>query len=188
MYEVVLAANALLWLVLAFHFSRLPIATAFHPAAYYLFFHGFIFTFRPIVVAFQHYDGIYIGYGFSPSDADKITVILAAMLGLAAFYFAAIRAGHTAPRFKHDRITEIERAQLIKPFLFVAAILAPFAVFSALDNWQSRANELGTMAFDAATGSTINTTGNGYWADLQLVLGPLSVMTVWLFRFRWRKS
>ncbi|MFM5948579.1 MAG: O-antigen polymerase [Novosphingobium sp.] len=185
MYEVVLIANVLLWLALVLHFIRLPIATAFHPAAYYLFFHGLVFMFRPIVVAIQGYQELYAGYGFFPSDSDKITVILASMLGLVAFHFAAIRSGNAPLRFKHDRITEMERSQLVKPFLFVAALLVPLAVASGLDNWQSRAAEASSMVLDAATGTSINTTSSGYWADLQLMLGPISVMAVWLFRFRW---
>lgn len=185
MYELVLLANLLLWAALVFHFTTLPNASAFHPAAYYLFFHGLVFTVRPIIADFRLYEAIYLNYGFFPSADDKITVILAAMLGLVAFYAACVRTGNAMLQFRHDRITELERSQLLKPFLFVLVLLGPFAVWSALDNWQVRAFDAGTMVTDAATGSTINTTGNGYWSDLQLALAPLTVMLVWFCRFRW---
>ena len=38
---------------------------------------------------------------------------------------------------------------------------------------------------DAATGHTINTSGNGYFDNLQLFLGPIGVMCAWFYRFRW---
>ncbi len=185
MYDFLLAANAFLWTALVLHYIRLPFAGPFHPTAYYLFFHGLIFVFRPIVVAFMQYDSLYVFYQFFPSESDKNTVLVAAMLGLAAFYFVSIRVGSAPLQFKYDRVIDIERRQLIKPFLFVAALLTPFAVASSLDSWGSRAYDLNTMVTDAATGSTINTTGNGYWSDFQLMLGPLAVLTIWLFRFRW---
>jgi oligosaccharide repeat unit polymerase len=184
MYEVVLFANVMLWLGITLYYARLPIASTFHPVSYYLFFHGFIFMIRPIFAYFGEYEFVYKVYQFTPSMGDKITVILAAMLGLVCFVAAALRTGHAPLRFAQDRCNDLEREQLIKPFLFVVALLAPLGLISILENWTTSANDNSTMVFDAATGSTINTTGTGYFADLQLLLAPLAVMLIWLFRFR----
>ena len=185
MYEIVLAANALLWLSITFYYVRLPIASVFHPVSYYLFFHGFIFTFRPIVVYIQQYTELYNGYGFFPSQQDKITVILATMLGLVCFVATALKTGTAPVRFAQDRFVDLEREQLIKPYLFVAGLFAPLGVISVLANWSTRANDSNDMVLDAATGSFINTTSTGYFDDLQLLLAPLAVMFIWLYRFKW---
>jgi oligosaccharide repeat unit polymerase len=185
MYEVLLIANVLLWLALVFLYIKTPIASVFHPISYYLFFHGFVFTFRPIVVYLQGYTSLHIAYQFSPSLDDKITVVLGTMLGLLCFVGAAFKAGNAPLRFAQDRFSGLERAELVKPFLFVAALITPLGLASILANWTTRSNDSTTMILDAATGSYINTTGSGYFADVQLMLAPLAVMCIWLFRFRW---
>jgi hypothetical protein len=40
------------------------------------------------------------------------------------------------------------------------------------------------MVRDAGTGFAINTNVNGYFKDVQLLLGPIAVLAAWLFRFR----
>ena len=185
MYELVLLTNLMLWLGITLHYARLPVASAFHPVSYYLFFHGFIFTIRPIITDFYGFDFIYRTYQFAPSLNDKITVILGSMLGLVCFVAAALRTGNAPLRFAQDRSNDLEREHLIKPFLFVAALLVPLGLIAILDNWSTQSNEASTMVMDAATGHTINTTGTGYFVDLQLLLAPISVTLIWLYRFRW---
>ncbi|MFN3515961.1 MAG: O-antigen polymerase [Novosphingobium sp.] len=185
MYEITLAANVFLWLAITLYYIRLPIASAFHPVSYYLFFHGFIFTFRPIVIYINQYTDLYNGYGFSPSQQDKITVMLATMLGLVCFVGTALRTGTAPIRFAQDRFIDLEREQLIKPYLFVAGLFTPLGVISALARWSTRANDSSDMVLDAATGSFINTTSTGYFDDLQILLAPLAVMLIWFYRFKW---
>ena len=185
MYEMVLFANTLIWLALVGHFLTLRFASSFHPAAYYLFFHGLVFTFRPIIVEFNKYDSIYINADFFPSDSDKLTVIYASILGLLSFYSFCVKFGNENLVFKYDAAVSSERKSIILPCLIVLVFILPLAVASALDNWDSRAQDTSTMVFDHATGVNFNTTRSGYWSDFQLLLGPLSVITVWIFRFRW---
>ncbi|MEQ1640752.1 MAG: O-antigen polymerase [Novosphingobium sp.] len=185
MYDVLLIANLLLWLGLVAHFVTRPYASVFHPALYYLFFHGFIFVFRPFLVYYRDYDLVYRAYEFIPSMDDKVTVLVAAMLGLFCFYVPAVMIGRAPPRFPQDRANEAERRELIQPFLFATALLAPLGLISALANWSESATVSGTMVLDAGTGRNINTTGNGYFADMQLFLAPLAVMCAWLYRFKW---
>lgn len=185
MYEFVLVANLLLWLGITANFARQPAASVFHPVSYYLFFHGFVFTVRPIIAHLLGFDAIYRIYEFTPSAEDKITVILASMLGLVCFVGVASRFGQTAFRFVEDRFLDAERRQLVRPLLIVSALLAPIALFSIVTGWLTRSSETSTMVLDAATGHTLNTTGIGYFDEFQLVLAPLVVLTIWLFRFRW---
>lgn len=185
MYDFLLLLNLVVWGALTFYYLRLPCASAFHPASFYLFFHFLIFVFRPFFVWYRDYGFIYKVYQFNPSMDDKITVQLASMLGLVCFVLLSIKFGDAPPRFPQDRIHEAERKEMIRPYLFVAAVFVPLGVISILANWGVRANDANTMVMDAATGHSINTTGNGYFDNLQLFLAPLSVMCVWLYRFRW---
>jgi len=185
MYEVLLVANLLLWLALSIHFVTRPNASVFHPAAYYLFFHGLIFVLRAPLVYYRGYEAIYRGYQFMPTMDDKNTVLLAAMLGLVCFYATVMHFGNAMPRFPQDQINEAERKEMVRPFLIAAAVLAPVGLVSVLANWDTRANDSTTMLLDSATGRFVNTTGNGYFDDAQLLLAPLTVLCVWLYRFRW---
>jgi oligosaccharide repeat unit polymerase len=185
MYEVALFANVLLWLGITIYYIRQPVASAFHPVSYYLFFHGFIFAFRPLVVHYQGYSELYKGYGFSPSPEDKITVILATMLGLVCFVFAALRSGNAPMRFAQDQFHDHERNALKRPFLFVASAILPLGVITSLASWTTRSNDATTMILDSATGHYINTTTSGYFIDLQLLIAPCVLMFAWFFRFKW---
>ena len=96
-----------------------------------------------------------------------------------------MKFGNAVARFPQDRINEAERGQMTRPFLIAAGLLAPIGLVSVLANWESRANAASTMVFDAATGYSVNTSGNGYFDDAQLLLAPLTVLCVWLYRFKW---
>ena len=185
MYEILLAANLLLWLALVFHYVSRPQASVFHPAGYYLFFHGLVFTFRPFLVYYRGYEAIYRGYQFMPTIEDKSTVLIAAMLGLVCFYATVMKFGNAVARFPQDRANEVERRELTRPFLIAVALLVPIGLVSVLANWDTRANASTTMMLDAGTGRFVNTTGNGYFDDAQLLLAPLTVLCVWLYRFKW---
>lgn len=185
MFDFLLLLNLVVWLGLTIYFLKQPCASAFHPAGFYLFFHFLVFVFRPIFVWYGEYDQIYHLYQFAPSTENRITVELASILGLVSFVLASIHVGNAPPRFPQDRINAAERSELVRPFLFVAALLAPLGLISVLSYWNTRANDDFTMVLDAATGHSINTSGNGYFDNLQMFLAPLAVMFVWFYRFRW---
>lgn len=185
MFEFLLLLNFVVWLGLTLYFLRLPCASAFHPAAFYLTFHFLVFVFRPIFVWHGEYDQIYKLYQFTPSNDARFIVEISSMLGLICFVLASIYKGNATPRFPQDRVHAAERSEMIRPFLFVAAILVPAGLVMILSNWNVRANDATSMVFDAATGHTINTTNNGYIENIQLFLAPLTVILVWLYRFRW---
>lgn len=185
MYDFLLIANSLVWLALVIFYVRQPCASAFHPVSAYLLFHFIVFVFRPIIAWVEDYREIYRVYRFTPSMEDKVVVQLATILGLVCFVIPAMRFGNAPPRFPYDRFHAEERRELIRPFLLAASILLPVGLISMLALWDSRATDGSTMVLDAATGHTINTSGNGYFDNLQYFLGPLAIMFAWFYRFKW---
>ena len=185
MYEVIMLANAVLWLALVAVFMRQPNASIFHPLAFYLAFHFLVFVLRAPLVYYRDYNHTYAAYSFMPSIEDKSNAILATMVGLAAFAFTNLRTARSPvifyDRANHDR----QRRVMIKPFAITALLLAPIAVYSLMMSWSSGITGTTQMVTDARTGMSINTSSNGYIYEARLMLGPLCVLFAWMTRFRW---
>lgn len=186
MYETALAFSVLCLGVVGFYFLRSPYFSLFHPLTIYIAFHGFIFVLRPILALIYDYQYIYRGYDFNPSASDKLTVILASNLGFLVFSFFCLRTGSVAMKFKQDAFGIAERNRLARIFIWVAAICVPIGIYSLATLWleASQGVAQGDMAIDKGTGTIINTGGNGYLAEAQLMLASCSAMVAWLFRFR----
>ncbi|WP_144097232.1 O-antigen polymerase [Croceicoccus sediminis] len=185
MYDLLLLASTLFYIAVVFIYVHRPAASVFHPASLYLLFHGFIFVLRPIAARLMDFEFVYATYQFQPSLSDKMTVILAANLGMVTFVATAMSVARQPVVFERDEFDEISRRSLRKPFIAAALILAPVGLYSIFDYWMNSATDTGTMVFDTETNIRINTTGNGYFFEMQLVLASLSVVTAWLYRFRW---
>ena len=185
MYEFLLLASAGVWAITALVYSQRSCASMFHPLTYYLAFHFLIFVLRPPLVYFREYNVIYRVYEFQPSIEDKATVLIAANLGLIAFAVMVLRKGSAAFQFKRTQFDEVQRALLWKPFMISVALLLPIAVLSLVSDISSKAVDATTMVRDAATGIAVNTSGNGYFVDAQMMLAPLALTFAWLLRFRW---
>ncbi|MET0179918.1 MAG: hypothetical protein ABW194_05475, partial [Novosphingobium sp.] len=99
MYHILLLASLLAFVGVCVYYVRHPASSVFHPVTFYLAFHGLLFVIRPILAQIYDYRLIYRVYEFTPSPGDKITVILAANLGLFAFVAAALRTGRDAFHF-----------------------------------------------------------------------------------------
>ena len=186
MYETALAFSVLCLGLVGFYFLRSPYFSLFHPLTIYIAFHGFIFVIRPILALIYDYQYIYRGYDFNPSASDKLTVILASNLGFLVFSFFCLRTGSVAMKFKQDAFGIAERNRLARIFIWVAAICVPIGIYSLATLWleASQGVAQGDMAIDKGTGTIINTGGNGYLAEAQLMLASCSAMVAWLFRFR----
>ena len=186
MYETALAFSVLCLGVVGFYFLRSPYFSLFHPLTIYIAFHGFIFVIRPILALIYDYQYIYRGYDFNPSASDKLTVILASNLGFLAFSFFCLRTGSVAMKFKQDAFGIAERNRLARSFIWVLAICVPIGVYSLATLWLDASQGVAQvdMAIDKGTGTIINTGGNGYLAEAQLMLATCSAMVAWLFRFR----
>jgi len=184
MYEFLMVLNTVVWLGFVFDFVRRKDASVFHPAAFYLFFHGLIFVLRAPLVYYRGYDGIYRAFQFNPSMADKSTVLIGSTVGLIAFMFGTYQTARAPLRFRHTGFDLGFRRSLLKPFAIVAAFCVPLALYSLRQNWLDRSISYSSKVLDDATGVFVNTTANGYMTDAQLMLGPLSVLIAWIFRFR----
>ena len=184
-YDVVLALSCIVFAAVSLAYLRHPAASLYHPASFYLAFHGFIFVIRPLFARWYGFDFIYRLYEFQPSVADKITVILAANLAMVVFVALTVWLAATPVRPIANRETDRARRALFWPIVSTAALLTPLALYSQFANWERRMNNFDTMLRDAATGNTINLEGNGWFTDAALVMGPLAVLLVWLARYRW---
>lgn len=184
MYEAALILSVVCLLGVSLYFMRMPAFSVFHPLTLYLLFHGFIFVFRPIVAYISEFQFIYKLYQFTPSYEDKLTVILASNLGMLAFAFFSLQAGHSPMRFKQDAFAVAERNRLVATAMWVLAACVPIGAYSLQLSWNRATADVSTMVIDAGTGTFINTSGNGYLAEAQLMLATACAMIGWLFRFR----
>ncbi len=184
MYEAALVLSVISLLGVAMYFARMPAFSVFHPLSFYLLFHAFIFVFRPIIAYVGDFQFIYRIYQFTPSYEDKLTVILASNLGMLAFAFFSLQSGYNPMRFKQDAFAVAERNRLVATAMWVLTICVPIGAYSLLLRWNSATADINTMVMDAGTGTFINTSGNGYLAEAQLMLATACAMIGWLFRFR----
>lgn len=184
MYEFLLAGGVAIWVVVVWLYARSPVASIYHPATYYLFFHGFIFVFRPICGWLIGYQSLYKLYEFNPSMDVKQTVLIGANLGFVAFMAAVMYVGRVAPTMPALVSVERARQRVSRVNLLVAsALLAPLGLAAQIANLRSGAKDE-TQVLDAATGTFVNTTGNGYFSTAATLLGVLTVLIAWQYRFR----
>lgn len=184
MYEISLIAALFVYVTVLVYYSRTPEFNIYHPLLYYCLFHGFIFVFRPIVAEFSDFSVVYNLYQFTPTMADKTTVILASTLGFLSFAFFCLRSGTADLKFKTDLASEIERRVSVKPLYFAIVMIAPIAIYSLLTRYSDVVTSTNSMVFDRASGSFINTQSNGYMTDAQLALPALALIIVYVYRFR----
>ena len=184
MYEVALIISVISLLGVSIYFTRLPAFSVFHPLTFYLLFHGFVFVARPIIAYVSDFRFIYQVYQFTPSVEDKVTVILAANLGMLAFAFFSLQSGQLPMRFKQDAFAIAERDRLVPAAMWALAICIPLGLVSLFWRYDRAVADFSDMVMDRGTGTLINTTANGYLAEAQLMLATACAMIGWLFRFR----
>ena len=185
MYDLLLIASTLFFVAACTVFARHKAASIYHPAAFYLLFHGFLFVFRPIVARIYDFRFVYMVFEFQPSMADKMTVILGANLGLVVFLFVSLRIGDTRLEPALAGRAAIPRESLWRAFIIAATILTPLGLASVLSRWTAIASGDPTETIDPTTFVKIHTDSVGYFVEAQLVLAPLAVLFAWLTRFKW---
>ena len=185
MYDFVLALSCVVFAAVSLAYLRHRAASLYHPASFYLAFHGFVFVIRPLFARWYGFDFIYRLYEFQPSTADKITVILAANLAMLIFVTLSLAVAREPVLRRPEKEADHARRALFLPIVAVAALLTPLALYSQFANWELRMNNFDTMVRDAATGNSINVEGNGWLIDAALLMGPIAVLLVWLARYRW---
>lgn len=184
MYQIVLFANVLVFGMVAWWYAFRPAASMYHPAMIYLLVHFIIFVVRPLFAFYGQFDFVYNLYQFHPSQADKITAILAANLSLVVFVVASTWIGYEKIQFNRSEIDQVQLS-LMRGALFVTVgVLLPIGIYAMLIAWQGRSTGFEDRIVDAATGTTINTKGSGYLHEAQLLAGPCVVLLAWAMRFR----
>ena len=183
-YLTLLLASLLFYLVMGALCLRQRDISLAHPVTLYLVFHGFIFVLRPLVAYWYDFDFVYRLYDFQPSLTDKMHAILAADLACATFVFFAFRFARSDYAPVGGIGFAALRERLTKPILLCVAAITPFAIWSLASSWGKKASGFDTMIVDAATGAHINTTGVGYFTDLGMTMAPMSVLVLWVMRYR----
>lgn len=186
MYIVTLILAALVFVAVSVWYARSGYFSVFHPFTLYLAFHGFLFVFRPMLARALDFRFVYLIYQFSPTEADKSQAILISTLGLLSFAFFCFQQGNVPMRFNIDTGTLAKRNQLIGPFLMTAAVCFPIGFYSLIKLWNDAGNDLilASMIRDKATHILVNTEGNGYLKEAQLMLATCGATLAWLYRFR----
>ena len=182
MYPILLWASAAIFIIVTIVYLWQNFSSIYHPITLYLAFHGIVFVVRPLFAYWRHYDFLYRVYRFDPSQDVKSTVIICANLGLLAFVAAAWKSGNAPLAFYQGAAEIAHRKRLVPAFLLAIALVAPLAVSSIITVFNS--GYVG-MRLDTNTGVVVNTSGNGWLLEAQLMLVPLSVLIAWTFRFRW---
>ena len=182
MYPILLWASVTVFVTVTVVYLRQNFSSIYHPISLYLVFHGLVFVVRPLFGFYRNYNFLYPVYQFDPSQDVKSTVIIAANLGLLAFVAGAWKGGAAPLVFQQGPAEIAHRKRLIPAFLVVLALIAPLAIGSIYTVFTSG---YAGMRLDVNTGVAVNTSGNGWLLEAQLMLVPLSVLIAWTFRFRW---
>jgi len=181
MYPLSLFISAVSFVLAAIYFVRKPSFNIFHPVSVYMAFQLLIFVVRPIVGYYLGYDAMYRGFQFTPSESNRVTVILASNAGFLMFVAGALYTGNVPMRFNQTAADMAERRNLRAAFLWVWVLLGPLALYSVL----ASVGQVDTgLALDRSTGVAYNTTTSGYATDAQIMFISLTCVLAWIYRFR----
>lgn len=183
MYVWLLLFGVVLWLGSVLWYVRQPFASAYHPITYFLIYHGVLFAIRPVLAWWWRFDFLYVAYQFTPTMAEKATVLAATDLSLLVFMAACAWSGHV-PFSRAPASDRGEPPRLSLSFWLMCAACLPIALQSLASSLTRATTSVNTMVLDAATGFTVNTTSNGYFTDSILMLGPIATLFAWAGRFR----
>lgn len=185
MYEFLLIFGALLWIALGGFYVSRRCASMFHPATFYLLFHGLVFVWRPILAWYWDFRQLYYAYMFTPNASTKAIVLAGADLGFVTFMVSVTHFGSMRFRFKPFRYTASRHVVLSSTLVIAFALCLPLAIYATLIALNERSSGVTSMIVDSATRYAVNTTSNGYLRDAALMLLPMTVVFAWFYRFKW---
>lgn len=184
MYDFLLVATVALFAAVVVGYLRHSAAALFHPATFYLAFHGLVFVVRPIFARVYDYQFIYNLYRFQPSLSDKITVLLGANLAMLVFVAVSLRYAGRPAQPVAASAHESFRRRMFGPAVVATLILGPIGILSDLFRWGSREGVYRSIETVSGTGVSINTSANGWFSEAGMLLAPLAIMLVYLSRYR----
>lgn len=183
MYEFMIFLSIVIWLAAGFYYLRHPACAIYHPVTVFLAFHVIVFVFRPIVSVIYDFDLIYKAVGFNPSVWDRVTVLLAANLALVVFISVCLKFGNAPIAWRQSENEKSRRDEWKKYFWIVAIPLASAAVYSSLWQWQFESSSGDMTMMDMRTGVRTMQGVSGYFLVLGSMLGTLTVICAYLYRF-----
>jgi len=188
MTPILLAGQAAIWLIVCYIFASGRASSVFHPFAFYLAFHGIVFVLRPILVYAFGLEAVFFVMRFYPSAEEFNFTLLLSTAAMLVFGVVTWRVQGPLPHFDRQARTGFGRAER-HALAFVVVLLAPIAIYSVLIGIQSTVDTGTTgsvieMERDVNTGVIGFSNTTGYIVDAQMVIGPLSLMLIWAYRFR----
>ena len=177
MIEIALAAQAILWLIVAGIFIASRQASVFHPATAYLGFHGLVFVLRPILVYTYNFDNNFAYMGFTPSSEVFMQTLAVSSVAMVSFVASCLIAGRSRLVFASQappEFTLLERRAL----LVTTLLLLPAMAYSVY------ATRYG-VAGERVNGIYIMTNSTGYLNEAQDFVMPLLCVWMVVNRFHW---
>ena len=185
MYATMLALSVLVFVAASAIYWRQPAASVFHPATFYLLFHGLVFVVRPIVGWYYGYDNIYEVMGFQPSPWEKTQVLICTNIGLIAFMAVVLWLTRGPFEVSPGPDGSDARGALLKRFWIVAVPLAALAAWSLYWQWNAIGDAVAFSAMDPRTGDQRLIGVSGYFYAAAGLSAPVAAMIAYLGRFRW---
>ncbi|QIB34264.1 oligosaccharide repeat unit polymerase [Ancylobacter pratisalsi] len=185
MYEFALILGFAFWVGVCILYLKLPCASIFHPATYYLVFHGLCFAVRPLFQYWWDIDKIYELYLFWPTDNVKLLSLLIANLGFICFMAAVLFVGRQPFRFPTREQLALQR----RPFwgavtmLLLCAPLIAYSFSYVIGRKLQDPSEI-VQAYRALGERYTQTEVAGYVFDANMMLGAFACIIAWSCRFR----
>jgi len=185
MYDIILYFNFIFWLSIFIVYLRLPCASIFHPATYYLAFHGLVFAVRPLFQSWWNIQQIYDLYQFSASDDIKILSLLVANVGLISFMAFVLTIGGQPFRFlSKPLLSQQERPMALTIVAFL--ICLPLIVYSfnySISKKFVDPTDVVAVYRDFRERVT-HTEVAGYIVEANIMLGSFGCIIAWSARFK----
>ncbi|MCK1434941.1 hypothetical protein [Bradyrhizobium sp. 15] len=182
MYDLHLVFTIILFLTATCLYLASGRASVFHPGTYYLFFHGLVFVVRPTIKYLYDFKLVYSLYRFWPTEEIQNLALFAANIGLVTFMSGVMLFGGGKLRFPiATTINATHRLSLLIASALCFPLIA-ISTYGALN--RSTDFEQTGMIRDFSTMTAINTNSVGYLVDANQMMGPVSVLIAWIFRFR----
>ncbi len=179
MFELALAGQVLVLLVVLGIFLASGQASLFHPATVYLLFHALVFVIRPMLVYYLAFDSIWTYIGFRPSEDEMIHTLTVTSVALIVFVGTNLAVGRARTTYPVEPATTLSAPQC-KSLVLTAWLLLPLMAFSIFKTASG-----GAGGERAANGIFIMTNSTGYINDAQFMIAPLLCAWLLISRFHW---
>ena len=179
MIDIALCAQVIVWLIVIGVFFASGEASLFHPATWYLAFHGLVFVLRPILVHVFDFDFMWNFMVFHPTDEVFIRTLAVTSVGMVVFVAACMALSRKKPPITWQPAKELS-LQEWRGLIMMTLLLLPLSCYSI---YYSRYEYSGESV--GPNGIYISVNSVGYLCDAQFAIMPL--LCIWLVvgRFHW---